>query len=53
MQATETFIDVGAQQTIALVTHAAHTGEVVSDLQTVGLKMALGACCLTVPQVGD
>lgn len=32
VQATETFIDVIAQQTIALVAHAAHTGEVVFDL---------------------
>ncbi len=37
MQASETFINVIAQQAIALVAHAAHAGEVVIDLQTLCL----------------
>lgn len=53
VQAAETFINVTAQQTIALVAHAAHTGEVVFDLQTPGLRVALAACCLAVPQVSN
>lgn len=48
VQATETFIDVVAQQSIALVAHAAHAGKVVFHLQTLGLKVALAACCLAV-----
>lgn len=53
MQATETFIDVIAQQTIALVAHAARTGKVVFDLQTLSLRVALTACCLAVPRVSN
>lgn len=53
MQASETFINVTAQQTIALEAHAARTGEVVVDLQTLGLRVAPAACCFTVPQVSN
>lgn len=37
VQATETFINVIAQQTVALVAHATRTSEVVFNLQTLGL----------------
>ena len=53
MEATETFINVAAQKTIALVAHAARTGEVIFDLQTLGLRVALAACCLAVPWVSN
>lgn len=53
VQATETFINVVAQQTIALVAHATRTSEVVFYLQTLGLKGALAASCLTVLQVNN
>lgn len=53
MQASQTFIDVIAQKPITLVAHAAHTGEVVLDLQTLGLKVTLAARCLAVPWVSN
>lgn len=53
VQATETFIDVVAQQTIALVAHAANTGEDVSNFQTLSLRVALAACRLAVTLAGN
>jgi len=53
VQATEAFVNVVAQQPIALVAHAAHAGEVVSDFQTLGLSVALKARCCTFLRVGN
>lgn len=53
MQARETFVDVSAHQAAALPAHEARAGEGVSDLQTLGLRVALAARRLAVLQVGN
>lgn len=53
VQASETFVDVAAQQPVTLVTHATGAGEVVLDLQTLGLRVAPAADCLAVPRVSN
>lgn len=45
------FVDVAAQQTVALVAHATCTSEVVLNLQAFSVSMALAARCLTLPWV--
>lgn len=53
VQSGQTLVDVSAHQTVALVAHVAHAGEVVLDLQAVGLRVAPAARCLTFPRVSN
>lgn len=53
VQLTNAFINVAAQQTIALVAHATCTSEVVINLQAFSLKIAVAACCRTLSSVGN
>lgn len=53
VQASDTFIDIVALQTIALVAHLAHTDEVDADRHTLGQRVALAACCFAVIQVSS
>lgn len=53
MQATETFIDIVAQQTIACVAYETRTGEVVLEFHTLAVNVALGACCLALFRVSN
>lgn len=51
VQATATFVDVAARQTIALVAHSTRTGKGVTDPYTVSVGVTFAACSLTVPQI--